>query len=88
MRIGLITEGGTPCASGDTGAWWQRLVHGLAPHDFDLYAVGGPLPAAPLPPHVRPVPAAGEGAPTAGPAPRAAPRAPGPRGRRRVAEAV
>ncbi|MFB9478517.1 glycosyltransferase [Streptomyces filamentosus] len=87
MRIGLITEGGTPCASGDTGAWWQRLVHGLAPHDFDLYAVGGPLPAAPLPPHVRPVPAAGEGAPTAGPHPRAARRAHGRRDRRRFAEA-
>ncbi|MEW5632711.1 DUF3492 domain-containing protein, partial [Streptomyces hydrogenans] len=75
MRIGLLTEGGTPCATGDTGAWWQRLVRGLAPHDFDLYAVGGPLPAVPLPPHIRPVPATGEGALPAGPPERAARRA-------------
>ncbi|GHJ95229.1 transferase [Streptomyces sp. NE5-10] len=86
VRIGLLTEGGTPCATGDTGAWWQRLVHGLAPHDFDLYAVGGPLPAVPLPPHVRPVPATGEGALPAGPPERAARRAYGRRDRRRFAE--
>ncbi|MFF8411654.1 glycosyltransferase [Streptomyces omiyaensis] len=87
MRIGLLTEGGTPCAVGDTGAWWQRLVRGLASHDFDLYAVGGPLPTAPLPPNTRPVPAAGEGAPPAGPPERTRRRAYGRRDRRRFAEA-
>ncbi|MEU2656934.1 glycosyltransferase [Streptomyces sp. NPDC007325] len=86
MRIGLLTEGGLPCATGDTGAWWRRLVHGLAPHDFDLYAVGGPLPAGPLPPHLRPVPATGEGALPAGPPERAGRRAYGRRDRRRFAE--
>ncbi|MFD4373494.1 glycosyltransferase [Streptomyces sp. NPDC058486] len=86
MRIGLLTEGGAPCATGDTGAWWQRLVRGLAAHDFDLYAVGGPLPAVPLPPHTRPVPATGEGALPAGPPGRAARRAYGRRDRRRFAE--
>ncbi|MEU3608289.1 glycosyltransferase [Streptomyces sp. NPDC035033] len=86
MRIGLLTEGGTPCATGDTGAWWQRLVRGLAPHDFDLYAVGGPLPGVPLPPHTRPVPATGEGALPAGPPERAGRRAYGRRDRRRFAE--
>ncbi|MEU2548949.1 glycosyltransferase [Streptomyces roseolus] len=86
MRIGLLTEGGAPCATGDTGAWWQRLVRGLAPHDFDLYAVGGPLPALPLPPNTRPVPAVGEGAPAAAPPERAGRRAYGRRDRRRFAE--
>ncbi|MFF2780615.1 glycosyltransferase [Streptomyces sp. NPDC058052] len=86
MRIGLLTEGGTPCATGDTGGWWQRLVRGLAPHDFDLYAVGGPLPAVPLPPNTRPVPATGEGALPAGPPERAGRRAYGRRDRRRFAE--
>ncbi|MFE0335457.1 glycosyltransferase [Streptomyces sp. NPDC058955] len=86
MRIGLLTEGGSPCVTGDTGAWWQRLVRGLAPHEFDLYAVGGPLPATPLPPHTRPVPATGEGALPAGPPERAGRRAYGRRDRRRFAE--
>ncbi|GGR29179.1 glycosyltransferase [Streptomyces roseolus] len=86
MRIGLLTEGGAPCATGDTGAWWQRLVRGLAPHDFDLYAVGGPLPALPLPPNTRLVPAVGEGAPAAAPPERAGRRAYGRRDRRRFAE--
>ncbi|MET9349757.1 glycosyltransferase [Streptomyces termitum] len=86
MRIGLLTEGGAPCASGDTGAWWRRLVHGLGGHDFDLYALDGPPPATPLPPHVRPVAPAGEGARPAGPAERAPRRTHGRRDRRRFAE--
>ncbi|MFF9474971.1 glycosyltransferase [Streptomyces roseolus] len=86
MRIGLLTEGGAPSATGDTGVWWRRLVRGLAPHDFDVYAVGGPLPALPLPPNTRPVPATGEGAPVAAPPERAGRRAYGRRDRRRFAE--
>ncbi|WP_282694196.1 glycosyltransferase [Streptomyces sp. CC208A] len=89
MRIGLLTEGGVPCAtgdSGDAGAWWQRLVHGLASHDFDLYAVGAPLIGVPLPPNARPAPATGEGALPAGPPERAGRRAYGRRDRRRFAE--
>ncbi|MFI8518645.1 DUF3492 domain-containing protein [Streptomyces sp. NPDC085481] len=60
MRIGLLTEGGYPYASGESGVWCDRLVRGLAPHEFDLYALsrdarqetGGRMP---LPPHVRSV---------------------------------
>ncbi|MFD0372648.1 DUF3492 domain-containing protein [Streptomyces sp. NPDC127114] len=60
MRIGLITEGGYPYAAGESGLWCDRLVRGLAPHEFDLYALsrdarqeaGGRLP---LPPNVRSV---------------------------------
>ncbi|WP_309054239.1 glycosyltransferase [Streptomyces sp.] len=66
MRIGLITEGGAPCATGDAGAaadasgWCDRLVRGLDQHRFDLYALGT-APAAPLPPHARLVRAAAPG---------------------------
>ncbi|WMX48829.1 DUF3492 domain-containing protein [Streptomyces roseicoloratus] len=60
MRIGLLTEGGYPYAVGESGLWCDRLVRGLAPHEFDLYALsrdarqeaGGRLP---LPPNVRSV---------------------------------
>ncbi|MFF5974269.1 DUF3492 domain-containing protein [Streptomyces sp. NPDC012769] len=60
MRIGLLTEGGYPYATGESGLWCDRLVRGLAPHEFDLYALGrdarqeagGRLP---LPPNVRSV---------------------------------
>ncbi|MFB7375033.1 DUF3492 domain-containing protein [Streptomyces sp. NPDC056222] len=39
MRIGLLTEGGYPYATGESRLWCDRLVRGLAPHDFDLYAL-------------------------------------------------
>ncbi|CAL9521712.1 D-inositol-3-phosphate glycosyltransferase [Streptomyces sp. enrichment culture] len=39
MRIGLLTEGGYPYVSGGTGLWCDRLVRGLAQHEFDLYAL-------------------------------------------------
>ncbi|MFK0289455.1 DUF3492 domain-containing protein [Streptomyces sp. NPDC090442] len=39
MRIGLLTEGGYPYASGEAHAWCERLVRGLAGHDFALYAL-------------------------------------------------
>ncbi|MEU3144430.1 MULTISPECIES: DUF3492 domain-containing protein [unclassified Streptomyces] len=38
MRIGLLTEGGYPYASGDAGLWCDRLVRGLGHHEFDVYA--------------------------------------------------
>ncbi|MEU9630866.1 DUF3492 domain-containing protein [Streptomyces luteogriseus] len=39
MRIGLLTEGGYPYVSGDARLWCDRLVHGLAQHEFDVYAL-------------------------------------------------
>ncbi|MFI0237339.1 DUF3492 domain-containing protein [Streptomyces sp. NPDC016845] len=39
MRIGLLTEGGYPYVGGETGLWCDRLVRGLAQHEFDLYAL-------------------------------------------------
>ncbi|MET9373439.1 DUF3492 domain-containing protein [Streptomyces sp. NPDC002992] len=39
MRIGLLTEGGYPYATGDSRLWCDRLVRGLAPHEFDVYAL-------------------------------------------------
>ncbi|AOR32216.1 transferase [Streptomyces fodineus] len=39
MRIGLLTEGGYPYASGDAGLWCDRLVRGLEQHEFDIYAL-------------------------------------------------
>ncbi|MER0448127.1 glycosyltransferase [Streptomyces sp. Edi4] len=58
MRIGLLTDGGHPYPTGETGRWCDRLVRGLARHEFDIYALGGGasaegqgLPA--LPPQVR-----------------------------------
>ncbi|MEU8519177.1 DUF3492 domain-containing protein [Streptomyces sp. NBC_01216] len=39
MRIGLVTEGGYPYATGESGLWCDRLVRGLAPHEFDVYAL-------------------------------------------------
>ncbi|MER7765088.1 DUF3492 domain-containing protein [Streptomyces sp. NPDC097619] len=57
MRIGLLTEGGYPYATGEARLWCDRLVRGLAEHEFELYALsrsaeqerGGRVP---LPPHV------------------------------------
>ncbi|WP_434596156.1 DUF3492 domain-containing protein [Streptomyces sp. A5-4] len=39
MRIGLLTEGGYPYATGESRLWCDRLVRGLAPHEFDIYAL-------------------------------------------------
>ncbi|WP_394430675.1 DUF3492 domain-containing protein [Streptomyces sp. SGAir0957] len=39
MRIGLLTEGGYPYVGGEAGLWCDRLVRGLAQHEFDLYAL-------------------------------------------------
>ncbi|MEW2633142.1 DUF3492 domain-containing protein [Streptomyces sp. NPDC048389] len=39
MRIGLLTEGGYPYATGEAGFWCDRLVRGLGQHEFDLYAL-------------------------------------------------
>ncbi|MEU3446121.1 DUF3492 domain-containing protein [Streptomyces thermolilacinus] len=41
MRIGLLTEGGYPYASGESRIWCDRLVRGLPQHEFDVYALGG-----------------------------------------------
>lgn len=95
MRIGLLTEGGYPYASGESHAWCDRLVRGLTGHDFEVYALStracqeaGARPA--LPDHVRLV----RGAPLWGDFPaehlRSAEerrgRTPGRRERRRFAE--
>jgi glycosyltransferase involved in cell wall biosynthesis len=39
VRIALLTEGGYPYARGEGTAWCDRLVRGLAQHDFDVYAL-------------------------------------------------
>ncbi|MET7857239.1 DUF3492 domain-containing protein [Streptomyces sp. NPDC005318] len=39
MRIGLLTDGGYPYATGESRLWCDRLVRGLAQHEFDLYAL-------------------------------------------------
>ncbi|MFF3749681.1 DUF3492 domain-containing protein [Streptomyces sp. NPDC002018] len=39
MRIGLLTDGGYPYAMGESGRWCDRLVRGLAQHEFDIYAL-------------------------------------------------
>ncbi|THA70250.1 DUF3492 domain-containing protein [Streptomyces sp. A0958] len=39
MRIGLLTDGGYPYATGEFRLWCDRLVRGLAQHEFDLFAL-------------------------------------------------
>jgi glycosyltransferase involved in cell wall biosynthesis len=39
MRLGLLTHGGYPYVDGDAGLWCDRLVRGLAQHEFDIYAL-------------------------------------------------
>jgi glycosyltransferase involved in cell wall biosynthesis len=39
LRIGLLTEGGYPYATGESRLWCDRLVRGLAQHEFDVYAL-------------------------------------------------
>ncbi|GGY52127.1 DUF3492 domain-containing protein [Streptomyces djakartensis] len=58
MRIGLLTEGGYPYVSGDAVLWCDRLVRGLAQHEFDVYALSRSEQQedegwVPLPPQVR-----------------------------------
>ncbi|MEU9120506.1 DUF3492 domain-containing protein [Streptomyces sp. NPDC048506] len=60
MRVGLLTEGGYPHASGESHAWCDRLVRGLTGHDFEVYALSTrareePCPRRGLPDHVRTV---------------------------------
>ncbi|RCH66233.1 DUF3492 domain-containing protein [Streptomyces sp. SDr-06] len=58
MRIGLLTDGGYPYTTGESRLWCDRLVRGLARHEFDIFALSrsreqeerGLLP---LPPQVR-----------------------------------
>lgn len=38
VRIGLLTDGGYPYATGEFRLWCDRLVRGLT-HEFDLYAL-------------------------------------------------
>lgn len=38
VRIGLLTDGGYPYATGESRLWCDRLVRGLT-HEFDLYAL-------------------------------------------------
>ncbi|WP_159037324.1 DUF3492 domain-containing protein, partial [Streptomyces specialis] len=62
MRVALLTEGGYPYAQGESVAWCDRLLHGLAGHDpglrFDVHALSRSRqqaegPRRPLPPAVR-----------------------------------
>nr|WP_240449613.1 glycosyltransferase [Streptomyces harenosi] len=36
----MLTEGGCPYVGGDAVLWCDRLVRGLAQHEFDIYALG------------------------------------------------
>ncbi|WP_369376539.1 DUF3492 domain-containing protein [Streptomyces sp. cg36] len=39
MRVGLLTDGGYPYTTGESRLWCDRLVRGLARHEFDIYAL-------------------------------------------------
>ncbi|MER6320250.1 DUF3492 domain-containing protein [Streptomyces sp. NPDC001581] len=56
MRIGLVTEGGYPYATGEARLWCDRLVRGLPQHEFELYALSRTAEQerarVPLPEHV------------------------------------
>ncbi|WP_443080707.1 glycosyltransferase [Streptomyces sp. PTD5-9] len=57
VRIGFLADGGCPDASGEAGQWCDRLVRGLAQHEFDLFVLGrsphqGEQARGPLPAHV------------------------------------
>ncbi|WP_223185340.1 DUF3492 domain-containing protein [Streptomyces sp. CBMA152] len=58
MRIGLLTDGGYPYTTGESRLWCDRLVRGLARHEFDIYALSRTAAQeergwVALPPHVR-----------------------------------
>ncbi len=58
VRIGLLTDGGYPYATGESRLWCDRLVRGLAQHEFDIYALSRSarqesLGRIQLPSHVR-----------------------------------
>ncbi|MGW7370145.1 DUF3492 domain-containing protein [Streptomyces sp. NPDC054841] len=58
MRIGLLADGGYPYATGESRLWCDRLVRGLAQHDFDIYALSRSAQQEDdgwiaLPPHVQ-----------------------------------
>ncbi|MEV5278252.1 DUF3492 domain-containing protein [Streptomyces sp. NPDC052811] len=60
MRIGLLTDGGFPYPTGESRLWCDRLVRGLARHEFDIYALSRSADQearglAALPPQVRQV---------------------------------
>lgn len=57
VRIGLLTEGGYPYATGEARLWCDRLVRGLPQHEFELYALSRTAEQeergrVPLPSHV------------------------------------
>lgn len=56
VRIGLLTEGGYPFATGEARLWCDRLVRGLPQHEFELYALSRSAEQervrVPLPEHV------------------------------------
>lgn len=39
VRIGLLTDGGYPYATGESRLWCDRLVRGLPQHEFDVFAL-------------------------------------------------
>ncbi|MEU2953220.1 DUF3492 domain-containing protein [Streptomyces xanthochromogenes] len=58
MRIGLLTDGGYPYTTGESRLWCDRLVRGLARHEFDIFALSRSREQEErglieLPPHVR-----------------------------------
>ncbi|MFB7912713.1 glycosyltransferase [Streptomyces sp. NPDC056061] len=57
MRIGFVTDGDYPYASGESGLWCDRLVRGLDRHEFDLFVLSRSADqeergSVPLPAHV------------------------------------
>ncbi|MEV6396913.1 DUF3492 domain-containing protein [Streptomyces sp. NPDC051907] len=58
MRIALLTDGGYPYTTGESRLWCDRLVRGLAQHEFDIYALSRSAQQEdqgwiPLPPQVQ-----------------------------------
>ncbi|MDT0307679.1 DUF3492 domain-containing protein [Streptomyces sp. DSM 44917] len=58
VRVALLTEGGYPYAQGESVAWSDRLLRGLAGHDFHVCALSRSRrqvlgPRRPQPPNVR-----------------------------------
>lgn len=39
VRVALLTEGGFPYAAGESVVWCDRLLRGLAGHEFEVYAL-------------------------------------------------